>query len=355
MTTLTARPDIASFAAAVRAQLDDLPADDTDDLLEGLEADLTDQADEAGEDFVLPDPAEYAAELRAAAGLPVRRARSVRRTLTASVADRARRAVAAVRSTRFGAWLIDTLVALRPVWWLVRAFVLAMLIAPLINTYGYTGVDLLDRVRALTVNIWGVVLLGSLLLLSVQWGRGAWAPARWLRVVRRIVNVIAAIAAPFILLGLLSAGQYAISSSYANQQQFDPYVPGLSLDGQRVRNIFAYDAQGEPITQVQLFDQNGTPLTTVGQSGAQDEWDYYFYGGGGPSPVAETAIGRLPVWNVFPLREAAGSWDAPQDPMGARAPAFPFAAVPSLPAPAATVGASDTVSVTDAATAAPTP
>lgn len=355
MNTLTARPDIAAFAAAVRAQLDDLPADDTDDLLEGLEADLTDQADEAGEDFALPDPAAYAAELRAAAGLPVRRPRSVRRTITASIADGGRRAVASVRGNRFGAWLIDTLVALRPVWWLARAFVLAMLLAPMIDTYGSTGVDLLDRVRALTINIWGVLLFGSLLLLSVQWGRGSWAPVRWLRVVRRIVNVVATLAAPFILLGLLSAGQYAISSSYANQQQFDPYVPGLSLDGQRVRNIFAYDAQGEPIMQVQLFDQNGTPLTTVGQSGSQDEWDYYFYGGGGPSPVAETAIGRLPVWNVFPLREAAGSWDALEDPTDAQRPVFPFAAVPSLPASAATLGASDTSAVTDAATAAPTP
>jgi len=45
MTTMTATdPAIEEFATAVRAALGDLPADEVDDLTDGLEADLTERA-----------------------------------------------------------------------------------------------------------------------------------------------------------------------------------------------------------------------------------------------------------------------------------------------------------------------
>lgn len=47
--------DIRAFAAAVRAELDDLPPEEVDDLLDGLEADLAEQASDSGEGFSLPD------------------------------------------------------------------------------------------------------------------------------------------------------------------------------------------------------------------------------------------------------------------------------------------------------------
>ena len=71
MTTSTVTPEIVAFAQGVRAALADLPAEEVDDLTEGLEADL---AEAYAEDLQreLPDPAAYATELRAAAGLPMR-------------------------------------------------------------------------------------------------------------------------------------------------------------------------------------------------------------------------------------------------------------------------------------------
>ena len=71
MTTSTVTPEIVEFAQGVRAALADLPAEEVDDLTEGLEADL---AEAYAEDLQreLPDPAAYATELRAAAGLPMR-------------------------------------------------------------------------------------------------------------------------------------------------------------------------------------------------------------------------------------------------------------------------------------------
>ncbi|TFD05650.1 hypothetical protein E3T29_13490, partial [Cryobacterium sp. TMT1-66-1] len=76
--TATTPQSIRDFALAVRAALNDLPADDVDDLTDGLEADLTEQAadvdagDAAAPGFDLGDPVAYADELRGAAGLPVR-------------------------------------------------------------------------------------------------------------------------------------------------------------------------------------------------------------------------------------------------------------------------------------------
>lgn len=82
--TSTASAAIRDFAAAVREQLSDLPADDIDDLTDGLEADLTEQAADAaaadgGTENAAPtspergDPVAYAAKPRSAAYLPPRR------------------------------------------------------------------------------------------------------------------------------------------------------------------------------------------------------------------------------------------------------------------------------------------
>lgn len=341
MSTIVVHPEIVEFAAAVRSQLDDLPADDADELTDGLIADLSDQAAEAVDEFSLPDAAGYASELRAAAGLPPRRdpARptpALRRYVRATNAALARWGVtriAEVRRSRLGAWLIDTAVALRPVWWLARAFVMFLALVPIlvpvlgisVNRRG----DLLDHLLLLRdPAAW--VLLGASLLLSVQWGRGKWVPVLWLRVVRDIVSVLAAIVAPF----MLTAAILTISSivNSADVTSIDSSPPGLAIDGERIRNIFAYDVDGQPIEHVQLFDQDGRPLTTVGQAGQGETSDYYFFGGGGPAPVAEQEIGRQPVWNIFPLRELSPeAWRKPDlDTTEATTPRFPFPQVPAL-------------------------
>ena len=125
----TTAPDasIAAFAAAVRASLDDLPADEIDELVEGLESDLLDQASDSGEDFTLGDPDVYAAELRSAAGIPPRSEAVVDRRKPSVVAaewvsTRWRAAVERMRRNAAAAWVIDLLVSLRPVWWLARGW-----------------------------------------------------------------------------------------------------------------------------------------------------------------------------------------------------------------------------------------
>lgn len=83
--------------------------------------------------------------------------------------------------------------------------------------------------------------------------------------------------------------------------------------------------------------------------------DYYFYGGGGPAPVAEQEIGREPVWNIFPLREVAPeAWETQEfDLSDATAPIFPFPQVPSADTSSPTEPTTES-STTDRATPAPT-
>ena len=66
--------DVRAYVLAVRAWLGDLPADEVEDLTAGMEADLAERAAESGGPLggLLGQPEAYAAELRAAAGLPPR-------------------------------------------------------------------------------------------------------------------------------------------------------------------------------------------------------------------------------------------------------------------------------------------
>lgn len=358
MITTPVRDDIRVFAAAVRTHLDDLPTDEVDDLLDGLEADLSDQAAEAGDAFELPDATTYAAELRAAAGLPERTAASGgRRTpMVQMVRDGWLETAASVRSSPAGAWTLDLLTSLRPVWWLLRGvtwyFAAYVVLLTLVPSRTYNG--LLGAVFALNGNVGAWTVLLGLLLLSVQWGRGRWMPWRGVRVLRTVASIGAILALPM-LVGLYSS---AVSQIWTDSRpEYASYLPpGLSVDGQRVRNIYAFDADGNPIPAVQLFDQDGNALSTVGRDFDGAPVDSYFYGGGGPVPVPYVIPGGSDAWNVYPLREipaGVSSWDGLADAANAKPSVFPFLQVQPLPAD---VAPSPTPS-TDAAgtTATPTP
>jgi hypothetical protein len=68
--------DLQRYVDEVRRELADLPDDARDELTDGLAADLSELVAEQGSGG-LPRPDEYAAELRAAAGLPPARRRPV--------------------------------------------------------------------------------------------------------------------------------------------------------------------------------------------------------------------------------------------------------------------------------------
>jgi hypothetical protein len=358
MITTPVRDDIRTFATAVRAQLDDLPADEVDDLLDGLEADLSDQAIEAGDAFELPDATTYAAELRAAAGLPERSdtAPTERTPVLQRVTGLVRSIDAQIRRNPAAAWTVDFLASLRPLWWILRAVVLYLFIGPFFwSGYGWMSGPIAYLIGA--VQFPGIVLMAALLLISVQWGRGRWAPNRIARGIRTTVTVVAILLTPFTLVALGSSLQSMVWDSSSSASSGPSYTPGLSVDGQRVRNIFAFDADGNAIPAVQLFDQDGNPLTTVGRENGPAPFDNYFYGGGGPVPVPYTAPGASDTWNIYPLREippGVMSWDPATDVAKAQATTFPFLRVQPVPTDVApTPGSTPLPSPTTGAEAAP--
>ncbi|MDQ1138514.1 hypothetical protein QE410_003313 [Microbacterium sp. SORGH_AS 1204] len=335
MITMPVRDDIRVFAAAVRAHLDDLPADEVDDLLDGLEADLADQAAEAGDAFELPDATTYAAELRAAAGLPERRQQvgGKRIPVLQIMRDGWRETGAAVRKNPAAVWVLDLLASLRPLWWILRAVVLYLFIAPFLwSGYAWMTGPLAHLIGA--VQFPGIVLMSGLLLVSVQWGRGRWAPNRIVRGIRTGISVVVVLLTPFTLVSLMGSLQSTVWDASNNISAVNPYTPGLSADGERIRNIYAFDAEGNPIPTVQLFDQDGDPLTTVGRDNGPQRYDSYFYGGGGSVPVPYVIPGGNDAWNVFPLREIpAGqvTWNEMDDLTKAAQTSFPFERVQPLP------------------------
>ena len=298
--------EVADFASAVRSKLLDLDVETIDDLTDGLEADL---ADKLADGQPLGDPVAYAEELRAAAGVEPRRQPSIVRNVRDNLADlRAR--LAPIASNRAIAAVLSFLVALRPLWWVIRAWGLFYLLA------GF---------KALPSNEWDYPVLAALLLLSIQWGRGRWLPWKWSRGAVIALSVVALLAVPTLTMYMVDKVTFA--------DRMDPadYVPGGVLNnGSTVTNIFAYGADGKPLRDVQLFDQNGNPLNIVsgdwGQATSYDDTLGYEQ-----VLVPSDAVSSDSGWNVFPLSSVATSDldDSGNVPSWAKrtAPDGPFVAV----------------------------
>ncbi|WP_445337801.1 hypothetical protein [Clavibacter sp. CFBP 8614] len=280
---------IAAFAAAVRAHLDDLDPEDVDDLTGGLEADLQEEAADHDGVLRLDDPVRYADELRTSAGLPERAVEaaptSTLAQLRQGVRDRGDALLARIRARRELSATLDLLIAFRPVWWLLRAWAAYQCILVVLAVFFsvHSGSLLMPRGPR------GWLLLVPLVAISVQWGRGRWAPTRWLRHLRAAVSVVTALA--LVVLIPLAAHDAGETRYVAPSSSNTSYVPqGLTLGGKRIGNVFAYDAEGNLLDRVQLFDQDGEPLTVVPPAFAEQD------------PVTgEQALPSSGAWNAFPL------------------------------------------------------
>jgi hypothetical protein len=336
------------FANAVRLALSDLPADEVDDLTDGLEADLDERAtDEDTPDF--GDPVAYANELRAAAGLPARTVRPPD-TLEAALVGGWQELVAGLRSvysrpviTRVGQFFVS----LRPVWWLVRGWALYGILTWLFN------------VPSLRLTLLTFVLGVGTLIVSVQFGRGRWLPKRWMRRALLVTNVVLALSTPLILLATSNAFGSEVYAAYASGQDDGMHdQTGLTSNGRAITNIYAYDASGVPLKQVQLYDQTGRPLYTVqdpSQLTSEDNNNLVPY-------AAKHGRGG---WNVYPLGYlTVHQLDSDGNPKATAVPhpsvlqdllVPPLAAEPTSTLPTATPTPGPTGTSTAPPTATPTP
>ncbi len=310
-TALTHEERATEFAAAVREHLADLPAAELDELRDGLQADVAERLEDGGE---LGDTAAYAAELRQAAGLPERSEtvstaakpkRTIRESLREtgiSIAKRTRTFWAATPARRA---IVEFLVSLRPVWWVLRGMIVAWALLMLAGHPVVNGVP---------ISPLALLLTGALVVVSVQWGRGRWALQGWLVVLRRIASVVAVV----LVIPVVGVTVNAISSPvYVDSE---PFVrEGLFSNEDSITNIFAFDCTGAPLNGVQLFDQDGQPITTLQGDptvGGEPMWGFdeerqqnITYGRNG-------IAGYSGMWNVYPLQEGRANLD--RDPADAK-------------------------------------
>lgn len=354
--TMQTSPTVAAFVAQVRARLADLTEEEREDLLGGLEADLAERLAEGETD--LGDPVAYAAELRAAAGLEarprrwaVRRPAAPRRPLVDHVTELLdalrgdwERWVA--RDPRVAeAWQVTQ--ALRPAWWVLRAWVAVQLLDLMAGP-----VEKPTLLPSLGSQLLSVVLLLAAVAVSTLLGLGRLWPgavARRPRTARLLLlglNGLALVVLPVVVAAfpdpwqshqLANGGYYADAAADTG--------PGLMADGRYVRNVFAYDAQGKPLTGVQLYDQKGRPLAV----NPDPYYGAYQYGGARVHTYP-WFNGDQKLLNVFPLpvrtqrsfQPARDPWATARPPV---LPSAPLAVVPpvSLPTPAASPSATPSV------------
>ncbi len=138
-----------------------------------------------------------------------------------------------------------------------------------------------------------------------------------------VVSVGTIIAAPLIVGWAITA---ANNLAYW-QANFNQAPPTLNIGGTQVDNIFAYDAEGNPIERVQLFDQNGDPLNLTGTVTDADFWGVV--DGSYVLPSEDVPGGQ--GWNVYPLdRVEQPDTDRPPTEWESERAWFPFDSVRPL-------------------------
>ena len=321
------------FVAAVRGRLGDLTADEREELVGGLEADMLDLVAERGVG-VLPDPTAYAAELRAAAGFTPQAApvpSGVRARFGAGMTawlDRCRDTWTRWVDTGDHLGIPELVETLRPVWWVLRALCATALVAEL---YGSQGVFGLTPGRGLLALVAIVV--------SVQIGRGAWWPGTRVRTslpLRTLLiglNVFAVLVLPVMFGRFLSSP----AEAYSADPVYAADAGVLAFDNRSVRNVYPYDAAGRPLTGVQLVDQDGRRLPVAATS--------FDDGTGAETILAPWLNGRTKVYSAFPLPEQTTD-PSTGEPLGEpRLQTPPFASLPPVTPPASPAGVRPSVVV----------
>ncbi|NTW39421.1 MAG: hypothetical protein HGA44_05960 [Cellulomonadaceae bacterium] len=403
MTATVLLDRVAAYAAAVRSHLADLPAEQLEDLTDGLEADLAEALEDvaasvggavgaAGEatdgnvgsarlDLTerFGPAAEYAAELRAAAGLGAAAARPIRphrwlqtaRSTAVGVVERARRDVERLTTARWWPAVAALVEALRPLWWLMRGWAWFVIALVLVRYASMDAPSTLSRFVPRSLAGW--LVLAVAVGVSIGAGRGVARCAVWLRVAAAAASAVAVLALPGSVSEMAAEVHARLAPNaypvYIETTVADPDGPddGVWVDGQQVSNLFVYDAAGNPLTDVQVFDDRGRPVRTTTDDGTA-QW--YLPGVSDPWLFAATVdVDGRDRWNVYPrvgapvtdwyLEEAdprlvAGASLRTPPPPFAKAPALAVDATSALDAPSAASG--PTGAAADAApSSSPTP
>ncbi|SDF50330.1 HAAS signaling domain-containing protein [Klenkia brasiliensis] len=285
--TTSTDPEVAAYARQVREALADVPAARLEELLEDLEEHLVEVASETPGPLHerLGSPADYAAELRRAAGLPEPAAvagqgrRGVRERVQERWGDHA--AVVAVR---------DFLPELRPAWWVIRGWAAVAAVEAVF--LGQVGVPL----PTLGLGPVGWVVTGAAIAWSVRTGLRARAAGAPLTHASGFLNVGLALCAVVAVIGV--ASQRTSTEYYPAEVSYDSGPTTLTHeDGTPITNIVPYGPDGTPLTGVLLYDQDGRPIDNL------SDWT-----GDGTVVEPQVSVPAQPA-NAYPQAQVVTGYD----------------------------------------------
>jgi PASTA domain len=245
MTSLT-DINIQAFAEAVRAELADLPKREIQELTDGLEADLAEKLVDEGVDFASASAAEYAAELRDAAGVApkyVKRKAFSSQAFDQNVEDW-------FRKNSFGTSILEFGLSIRPVWWLLRALIGWALFMELF--YSFSA---------------GLILLPVFMFLSVQWGRKKWFTNKFFAAILLPLNLFAFVA--FFPVQAMVIQKLNDLTASEQMLQAWPSSDGLRLNGEPITELKAFDSEMNEVTGLTFQDQLGNSIETHAKTLAQ--------------------------------------------------------------------------------------
>jgi hypothetical protein len=263
---VTATNEVQAYLDAVRAALTDLPTAERDDLLSEVEASLVEAESEGGGNISarLGPPEEFAAELRAAAGLHQE-----------SPAPRAPFRPLLLFRRLAGDPRVAELRRLAPIWWVARAYALVGAIALLAGSSWSDAYPVVPK--------FGSGMLGLLAILA------AMAVSVWLglRTRTRPIAELAFVVAAVPLLVHLAHPPVRPSAVYVQAAQY--YVPGLAYNGVQLGNVYPFTRKGRLLHDVLLYTGAGVPIEVAGAENDPQR------------RVLQTKEGKR-VLNAFPVR-----------------------------------------------------
>jgi len=289
MSTTTGLPrSVDIYLEALRAELADLAPEERDDLLSEVEPSLLEAAGDDDEPVAakLGPAADFAADLRASAGLPPKARPAPRRVgAMATLRDLARRP-AVVRTA-------GVLRELAPVWWVARAYVAVAMLAIAVGSGAQTVAEYsrYPEVPRIGGPVLGLVILVLALAASIAAGIAARRRPGRARGAFLAVNLaLAALAIPVAdQLGDAAGTRFPPDAFLTSNAEPTPPVPmGLTYDGRPVSNVYPFDRQGRLLHDVRLYDGRGRALD-IGRGAADPR----------RRPVRD---GRRAVLNAFPIR-----------------------------------------------------
>lgn len=252
MTPTTDAPErVRDFVHEVGRYFDDLPDNERVELLEDLEHHLL-ELEAEGEDsleYELVDPAQYATELRHSAGLPERAEAAPHAGPWARTVDRLQERFDRARERPAVGEVLGFLQELRPAWWVVRGWAIVVGVAMTLE-----GGHWSRHVPVPGRSLLGLLALSAAVVASVKLGRQGSDRARpW-----RILDVAAGIAVAAIALHALTANPDA---TYVEVHQEAWQPPVLQHpDGEPITNLYLFDEDGNALQGVYVYDGVGRPV-----------------------------------------------------------------------------------------------